>query len=269
MMDFASSLLRQFGLEELEPILERWIREGRTFEEFELGFYDRSTEQGKVVDRLYPELRLRQEAGRAPISITQIRDWRDQARSLMRQYGLPEGFYDEPEDFQQMIVGDVSLSELNQRVQDGYVAVASAPQDVRDNLREMFGVDEGGMAAYFLDPTRATPILERQVAAATLGAVAGRTGFSLNRTQAEELAAFGVTGAQAQQGFGELAASQELFNPLPGENADSISKDEQIDAVFGGNAAAQRRIRQRAKRRTAPFEQGGNYATGPEGYTLN
>jgi hypothetical protein len=267
MADLVTSLLSQYGLGELEPLIEQWIRDGRTLDEFELGLYDRTTEQGKVVDRLYPEMRQRTEQGRAPMSIGQIRDFRDSARALFRSAGLPEGFYDEPEDFAAFIVGDVSVSELGQRIQDGYVAVASAPPEVRQQMRDLYGVDEGGLVAYFLDPNRAQPLLERQVAAARIGGAAVRTGYgALSLEQAERLAGLGVNEGEAQQGLGQLAGAQELFLTLPGEGGTGISTDEQLDATFGGNAMAARRIARKQRQRQTPFEQGGGFTSSSEGF---
>jgi hypothetical protein len=50
----------------------------------------------------------------------------NQFRQTLQSNGLPANFYDQAEDFQAFIEGDVSPSELNERVQQGYRAVADA-----------------------------------------------------------------------------------------------------------------------------------------------
>lgn len=265
-MDLTSTTLANFGLSDLGPLVEEFLRSGKTWDEFQLGLYDPTTKQGKVVDTLYPELKLRRDQGHTPMSIAQVADYRDQAKAMYRNAGLPTGFYDEPSDFTALIAGDVSLQELNHRVQQGYVAASSAPTEVRQKLKDFYGVDEGSMAAYFLDPTKATSLLERQFATAQIGGRASQAGYGVDRSIAEDLAANGVSDAQAQQGFSQLAGSSELFNPLPGSGEDAISQQDQVDATFKGNAVAQRKVQQRARKRTAEFQGGGGFSSDKEGF---
>lgn len=259
-------VLREMGLEELIPDADQFIRSGGTWEEYELRFYDPSTTAGKVVNRLYPEWAARREAGN-PISIQAIVQYRATAKSLFRSAGLPEGFWDSPDDFTKLIINDVSPAELQTRIMDGYVRVANAPQEVKDALQQFYGVSAGGLAAYFLDSQRAVPVLQRQVASAEVGGAAKSTGFgSLAVGEAERLVSEGVDSGQAQQGFSQLATSQQLFNPLD-RGEDTITRDEQLAGVFEGNANARRRIAERQARRKAAFEAGGSFASSREGYS--
>jgi hypothetical protein len=260
-----ANTLRQYGLEDLIPLVDSWVRDGLSWSEIEAQLYDPSSQAGKIVDTKYPELRLRREAGRTPMSIAQIRDYRDQTRQLFRAAGLPEGFYDTPEDFTKFIVNDVSLPELNDRINNGFVRVANAPPQVRDELQRLYGIDAGHLAAFFLDETKALPLLQQRVATAEIGGASQMAGFgNLSVNEAESLAQRGVTQGQAQQQFGALASAQELFKPLDaGENA--ITRQEQL-STFDNNAAAQKRIQDRARRRTAQFEGGGGFASSREGY---
>jgi len=73
-----------------------------------------------------------------------------------------------------------------------------------------------------------------------------------------ELQQAGVTSATARKGFGDIAAQQEVFNPLQGEEA--ITQAEQIGGTFGTNTAAAQRIAKRKRQRSAEFETGGGFA---------
>lgn len=255
------NLLRQYGLEEMIPLVDSWVRRGMSWAEIEGQLMDPTTDAGRVVDRIYPELRLRREAKAAPMSITQIQQYRTQARQMFRAAGLPEGFYDNVDDFRNFIVNDVSLSELSERVERGYVAMASAPPEVRAELERMYGVGPGDLVAFFLDEKKALPLIQRRVAAAQISGAGVRTGFgSLSTAEAEGLAAQGVDEGQAQQGLGDLAAAQELFRPL-NQTEDTISRQEQLGAAFSNDAAAKKRIERRQRGRTAAFEGGGRLAT--------
>lgn len=177
--------------------------------------------------------------------------------------GLPAGFYDSPQDFTQNIVNGVSAAEDQAKIQDGYLAAKNASPEVKQQIQDFYGtpLTDGEMAAFWLDPNKTHDIIQRQVASAQIGAQAQMTGYgAINKDQAENLYSQGITQQQAQQGFGQLAGEQQLFNGLPGQNEQNISQDQQFAATFGGNAQAQQAIEQQAKQRVATFKQGGGYA---------
>lgn len=182
-------------------------------------------------------------------------------RQLMRASGLPQGFYDQADDFTQLIAGDVSTSELASRINNGYLAVQQANPQVVNEMRRLYGVDDSALAAYFLDPAKATPILLRQAQAAQIaGEATLQAQRELTAAQAEQLAVAGVSPEQARAGFQTIAAAEELFVPLPGTTEQAITQEEQMAGVFGTSAAAQQRLRQRSRERAAAFEAGGRFA---------
>ena len=189
--------------------------------------------------------------------------------SRLKQNGMPQGFYDQPADLAKLIAGNVDAVEFNNRIQQGYVAAQSASSAVKQQLKDLYGVSDADMAAYFLDPTRATDVIgraknatlfNRQIEAARIAAQ-GQTqaGINLGLGAAEELAAQNVSEAAAQQGFAEISAQQELYNPLAGEQA--ISQTQQIGAALGTNAEARKAVAARKRSRQAAFETGGGFAT--------
>lgn len=179
-------------------------------------------------------------------------------RQTLRASGMPAGFYDSNDDLNQLIAGDVSIAELAQRVNQGYEAVAQADPQVKAEMRRLYGVDDAQLAAYFLDPGRATPTLLRQARSAQIASEATRQAeFELTAQQAEQLAQAGVTQEQARGGFQAIGQMQELFQPLAGEQA--ITAEEQVAGVFGTSGQAAQRIRQRQRERQAAFETGGGF----------
>ena len=68
----------------------------------------------------------------------------NQFRQTLQSNGLPSNFYDQTDDFQALIEGDVSPSELNERVQQGYRAVADADPAVKEQMKNLYGI--GGKA---------------------------------------------------------------------------------------------------------------------------
>lgn len=186
-------------------------------------------------------------------------------RQTLRASGLPRGFYDTETQLRQFIEQDISPNELSSRVNEGYRAALNAPQQVRDELQQLYGLTESDLAAYYLDPTVAVDVLRTRTQAAQIAAQARQqTGSGLLAQQAEELARQGVTEARAREGFGVIAQQQGLFEAqMAGEQA--VSREEQIAGTFGTSAAAQQRIATRRRRRQAEFEAGGGFAAGQGG----
>jgi hypothetical protein len=195
--------------------------------------------------------------------------------------GLPVGFYDQPEDLAKLIGGGVSAVEFNNRITVGYQAAMSADPATKAALRDLYGITDADLAAYYLDPTKATDsVLASKKNATTFGTqiagaqIAGQAqsqaGMGLNAAEAEALAAQGVTMATARQGFSNIAQERELYGTTTAEAASGetgITTTEQIGAALGTNAAAAQRVAARRRKRTAAFEAGGSLAVTQQGAT--
>jgi len=183
----------------------------------------------------------------------------NQYRETLRSNGLPANFYDQSEDFQALIEGDVSNAELNERVQQGYRAVADADPAVKEQMRNLYGIGEGELAAYFLDPQRTAPLLTRQAQAANIAARGlEQGGIQLTGAFAEDLARRGITEQRAQAGFAEVGALGELRQTFAGETA--LSGEQLAGAAFGIDVAAQQELERRKRQRVGEFAGGGSFA---------
>jgi hypothetical protein len=183
----------------------------------------------------------------------------NQYRQTLQSNGLPANFYDQSDDFQALIEGDVSNSELQTRIEQGYRAVADADPMVKEQMRTLYGVGEGELAAYFLDPQRTAPLLTRQAQAASIAARGlEQGGIQLSGAYAENLASRGFTDQQARAGFGEVGALGELKQTFAGETA--LSSEQLAGAAFGIDVAAQQELERRKKLRTGEFAGGGSFA---------
>jgi hypothetical protein len=220
-----------------------------------------------VFKERFPANEALKAAGKPQFSVTQYLREEAAYKSALQGAGMPPGFYDDPSDFQNFIIGDVSPDEVEARAKLGYQAVRQADPQVVNEFKRLYGVSEGELAAYFIDPQRMRPTFdryeaERQARAAQIAA-AGTTqgGMTISQQQAEGLARAGITPQEAQATFTALGDTQELFQPLQaGEQA--ISQEQQIAGAFGTNAEARRAIAQRRRSRQASFESGGGFAAG-------
>lgn len=218
----------------------------------------------------FPANQTLRDAGKPQLSVSEYLRLEGSYKQVLQGYGLPAGFYDDPvTDFQTFIANDVSPDEVAFRAEQGYRAVRDADPEVVKQFKELYGVDEGALAAYFIDPDRMRPQMDRfaaqrQAQAAQIAAQ-GRlqAGLQLTAQEAESLAAQGASPQAAAQGFAELQGTQELFQTMPGE--EQITRQQMIEGVIGTRAEAAQRIARRARRRRAAFEEGGGFATSQTG----
>lgn len=182
--------------------------------------------------------------------------------------GLPEGFYDQPGDFAQFMIHDVSPSELAQRAQLAATAVLQEDPHVLQELK-MMGVPLGHQIAWILDPTRALPLVQNTVLAAQDAAAGLTTGYGqLTRPQALALAQQGVTADQARGTFTQLGLESDLFKATTSEGRGAdISQQTQLQAAFAGNVFAQKRIQQRQAERVGEYKGGAGFNPSPQGVT--
>lgn len=182
-----------------------------------------------------------------------------QYRTTLRSQGMPTGFYDELSDFQSFIENDVSNAELKSRIESGYRVVQEADPAVKSQMRELYGVDDRGLAAYFLDPDRAAPLLERQAKAAKVAARGlEQAGIQLTAGTAEDLIARGYTADEAQKFFTEMGKARGLYQEMQGEEA--LTEEQKIGAAFGYDVAAAQKLERRKSERLAAFLGGGGFA---------
>lgn len=249
------SLLQRFGLEGLSDWAWQQLLAGSSQAQVELDLYEQPAFKAR-----FPAIAQRVAKGLPAITPNEYLAYENAARQVMRAAGFPPSFYDQPDDFTRYLVNDKSIAELSQDAALYQQAAYQAPQEVRDQLRNLYGIDEGGIAAYYADPDRALPILQQQFTASQIAGQAQRQQFGqLSQSEAERLAALGVTDQQAAQGFGLVQQAGELFQALPGEAEGAPGRDTALGLV-AGDAAAQSAVDLQARRRKAGFQGGGSYA---------
>lgn len=127
---------------------------------------------------------------------------------VMRSYGISSDFATNKDVMTKLLTNDISPTELNSRVNTAKQVIENTDPAVSQQLQAYYGITQGDMIAHALDPAVATPILEKQISAAQIGAQAARFGENVTKTYAEQLSGLGVTQAQATQGFQAIAQQQ-------------------------------------------------------------
>jgi len=176
----------------------------------------------------------------------------DSYQNIMRNYGLPASYYSKDSlgtqaGFNQLIANDVSATELEDRVMTAQNRVVNANPEVYKALKAFYpDITNGDILAYTLDPTKALDMIKRKVTAAEIGGAALAQGLTTEATTAENLARYGITKQQAQQGYETIGG----LLPRASQLADIYKQDPYTQAVAeaevfgtGGavNAAERRR----------------------------
>lgn len=178
----------------------------------------------------------------------------DRYRQIIRAYGLKQ--FDNDSYVTQFISNDVSPEEVSSRVVNAVQRVQNADPAVSAMLRQYYNIGTTDMVAYVLDPGNQLPKIERQIAAAEIGVAAGRQGLTAGVNVAEQLAAQGVTEAEARRGYSTVAdilpQATKLSQIYTGV-LDQYGQAEAEQEVFNSLASAQRKRRALAEREIASF----------------
>ena len=186
----------------------------------------------------------------------------DQYQNIMRNYGLPASYYSKDSlgtqaGFNQLLANDVSATELEDRVMTAQNRVVNANPEVTKALKAFYpDITNGDILAYALDPTKALDMIKRKVTAAEIGGAALAQGLTTAAQSAEDLARYGITGAQAQVGYEQVAG----MLPRGSQLADIYKQDPYTQAiseadVFGtaGSAVAKEKRKKLTALETAKF----------------
>ena len=178
----------------------------------------------------------------------------DDYRQILRAYGLKQ--FDNDDYVQQFISNDISTTELSNRVVTAVQRVQNADPAVLATLRGFYGISDNDLVAYVLDPNQQFQKIERQVAAAEIGSAARLQGINAGVAVSEQLAAQGVTKAQAQKGYATIAdilPTAEKLSQIYSGVLDEYGLAEAEQEVFNTLASAQRKRRRLIERETAAF----------------
>lgn len=209
-----TALFKQFGLESLSGKIYDFVKNGYSPDTISILLQD--TPEYK---KRFAANEARKKAGINVLSPAEYLSIEQSYRQIFNQSGLPQGFYDTNDDFTNFISGDMSPTELKARVDAATQATILANPQYKQALAQM-GLSQGDLTAYFLDPKKALPYIQKAAATAQIGAEALQRGFAFDQQYAENLATQGVTSEQAAQGYAQIG--------------DEFSSLQTLGAVYGG-----------------------------------
>ena len=204
--DLLYSQFKLYGLESLVEPLKGLITSGASPSEFTIKLRD-----SDAYKKRFSANAQRIAKGLRSLSEAEYIQLEDQYQDVMRRYGLPDTYYTKgemgiQEGFNKFLEGDVSPVELEDRISTAQKRVLNANPEVTAALKQFYpDISNADILAYTLDPKNAIENIKRKVTAAEIGGAAIQAGLQTGMTRAEELAAAGITKAQAQQGFQTVA----------------------------------------------------------------
>ena len=242
----------QYGLSSLFSKIEEYVQQ------------DKSPETIAILLRQTPEYKQRFPAMEAlaakghAISEASYVDYERTAAALEQRYGFPKGMISG--NVTSLLTNEVSTLELQDRAVLSSADAISAPDDFKQQMKDYYGIDQTGLAAYYFDPEKALPLLQKQSAIARIGTEGTRAGIGLDVSLAGRLNDMGVTEAEARQNMGK-AASALSFTAGPGE---TMTQPNVVTGTFGDAAAGQQMERVGGSR-VAGFQQGGRFVESKSG----
>ena len=177
----------------------------------------------------------------------------DQYQNIMRNYGLPASYYTKDATgkqagFEKFLAGDVSASELEDRIGTAQKRVINANPEVTTALKQFYpDITNADILAYTLDPAQGLESIKRKVTAAEIGGAALQSGLTTNLARAEELQTYGVDKAAATAGYSTIGAGLQRGSELAAIYGESPYTQSTAEKEVFNISGAQEARKQRQK----------------------
>jgi nicotinamide mononucleotide adenylyltransferase len=246
--------MKENGMEEMMAGMEKYVRAGYTGDQIWIMLYSDDAYKA-AYNRRFAANEARAAAGLARLLPATYIELEDGYRSAMISRGMPEGLFDSNDDFTDLIAKDISVKEVEDRLDTALDYINFSGNDaVRSELREIYGMTDSEMAAYVIDPDRTSDYLEREsnkrFRQASVGGAAQNTGVSLADDLRNEIAdmyaasTWQNTFSDTQQKFTSVASQSPLYKRLgllsDAETSDDDLVKEQFNTVGAASAAAKK-----------------------------
>jgi hypothetical protein len=244
--DLLYSEFERYGLASLVAPLKDLITSGASPSEFTIKL--RETDAYK---KRFAANEARIKNGLRALSEAEYIRNEDAYQEVMRRRGLPESYYARGDmgiqkGFEALLAGDVSSTELEDRIVTAQDRVLNANPEIARTLKEFYpGISNGDILAYSLDPVNAINAIKRKITAAEIGTAARQEGLTSGLSRAEELATMGITRDTAAQGYKTIGSGLQRGSQLAaiyGENPYSqVTAEQEIFNLQGAQEARKQR----------------------------
>lgn len=240
------SVFSQYGISTLAPRIVDFIKQG--YSPDTISILLQNTDEYK---QRFSGNQKRLAAGLPVLSPAEYLATESAYRQIFSMAGLPAGFYDTPQDFADFIGRDVSPTEVQDRVNAASELLNSAPPEALAFWRQHYST--GDMVAYFLDPNRSVPLIEKQVKAAELGGIGAAQGVDVSASTAERMASMGISNQQASAGFGFIAGEAPNAEKLGAIYGENITEQDILKETFFSDVKTTQKRKRLASKERATF----------------
>jgi hypothetical protein len=244
-----NDLFTSYGLGSLAPLITNYLKQG-----FSADTVSILLQNSPEYKQRFAGNDLRIKAGLPVLSPAEYLATERAYGQVLHKYGLPQGFYDTPADYNQWIGQDVSPTEIDTRAKQASDFLHQADPNELAFFRQHYTT--GDMIAYALDPNRAGPLVGKAFQASQIGGKAADVGIGIDQSMAERLSDNNINEQQAQQGFGQIAMESpttNLLSALYGNSGNAVNQQDLINAQFLDNSQAQNKIKQLASQERGAF----------------
>ena len=192
-------------------------------------------------------------AGLRALSPAEYISKEDAYQNIMRNYGLPASYYTldsmgKQAGFDKLIAADVDDAELETRIATAQQRVLNSNPEVLKAMKQFYpDISNADILAYTLDPKNGLDNIKRKVTAAEIGGAALQQGLQAQGATAEALAGQGVTKAQAQQGYANVAEMVPRGSELAAIYGEAPYTQQTAEAEVFNTAGAAEAARKRKK----------------------
>lgn len=256
-IDVVTARFKAYGLESLAAKIKELAVDGATEATITLALQE--TDEYKT---RFKANQARLKAGLQVLQPAEYLNVEDGYRQVLRSYGMNQFATDEY--VQKFIENDLSAKELSDRVTIAVQQVQNADPAILMQLKDYYGIGATDAAAYILDPNQQISKIQRQVAAAQIGVAARKQGLESNVAVSEQLAAQGISQAEAQKGYATIADILPTAEKLSKIYGDIGTYDQSTaeQEMFNQLASAQRKRQQLTAREIASFSGSSGLARG-------
>jgi hypothetical protein len=192
-------------------------------------------------------------------------------RQELRAAGLPPEFYDSQDDFRTYIENDLGYNEFVARVGLSKRASQMANPEVKMQLKNLYGVGDNELVAYFLNPQKTTTMLQRQFNVAQTAGALSRAGFGTG--MAEDLTTAVVGGRpettldykELEQATETAAAFRPISQQVLGGERGAVTESDLLTGIVAEDVQSQRRLQREQQRRLAEYQGGGGLMESQQG----
>lgn len=246
-------VLQQYGLGDMTDWIRTALIAGKSEAEIQIELYDQPAFKAR-----FPAIEARRSAGLTPVSPAEILEYEQRGRELLRQAGLTSEGFTSSGYLQGLMTKDVSLAEVQSRLNDGLIRIKTAPPEVRNVFGQFFGTNgDTALAQFFLDPEQAVPELERMASTAIAGGIGQRFQVQLTQQIAREIADTGISDSAIWQQFQRLDSISAIFDESISETTDLTKEGAGVGAVFGTQPGSTDELQRRVDARLSAFKGGG------------